>query len=52
MKSGYRIEWTNHALKELSETFEFVEKNWTEKELETLSRKIEKTISLISISLF
>jgi len=48
MKSGYRIEWTNHALKELTETFEFVANNWTEKELHKLSLKIEKTLELIS----
>ena len=50
MKSGYRIEWTDHALNELSETFEFVEKHWTEKELEKLSNKIEEILSLISMN--
>ncbi len=37
MKSGYKIYWTDNALAELKETFEYLEKNWTEKELKNLS---------------
>ena len=48
MKSGFRIEWTDHALTELAETFEYLERNWTEKEMQNLSNKIERTLSLIS----
>ncbi|HED06679.1 MAG TPA: type II toxin-antitoxin system RelE/ParE family toxin [Ignavibacteria bacterium] len=48
MKNGYRIEWTDHALKELSEIFAYLKNNWTERELQKLSQKIEKTIELIS----
>jgi|GEM_PF-3784028 len=31
MKNGFRIRWTDNALKELEETFTFLETNWTEK---------------------
>ncbi len=48
MKSGCKIKWTDHALKELSETFAHLENNWSERELQKLSRKIEKTLELIS----
>ncbi len=48
MKSGFDIKWTNHALKELVETFEYLENNWTETELQKLSIKLEKIIELIS----
>ena len=27
MKNGYRVRWTDNALKELGETFTFLEKN-------------------------
>ena len=48
MKSGYKIKWTDNALRELKNTFNYLEKNWTSKELTKLSLDIERTISLIS----
>lgn len=48
MKSGYKIEWTNHALLELKTTFEYLDQNWSEKELSKLSYEIERTLNLIS----
>ena len=48
MKSGYNIKWTDNALEELKITFEYLEDNWTEKEISKLSAEIEKTIQLIS----
>lgn len=48
MKNGYKIEWTTNSLNELRETFEYLELNWTDKEISKLSRKIENTINLIS----
>ncbi len=48
MKSGYEIQWTDNALNELRLTFEYLEENWTEKEITKLSAEIEKTIQLIS----
>ena len=50
MESGYRIQWTDHALKELALTFEYLEINFTEKELRKLSFVIQKTLKLISIN--
>ena len=48
MKSGYKILWTENALEELERTLEYLERNFTRKELERLSEKIESTVSLIS----
>ena len=48
MKSGYKILWTDHALSELKETIEYLENNWTEKELRKFSAKLDHTIELIS----
>ena len=48
MKNGYKIEWTDNALSELKLTFEYIENNWTGKELRKLSQEIERTINLIS----
>ena len=48
MKSGYKIYWSDNALKELQDTYEYIETFWTEKELRKLSLEIEKTLALIS----
>ena len=48
MKNGYKILWTDNALKELEKTIEYLEENWTEKELQNLAQSLEETISLIS----
>ena len=50
MKNGYKILWTDHAITELKETIEYLENNWTEKELRTFSTKLDHTIELISKS--
>ncbi len=50
MKNGYKIFWTDNALRELHTTIENVEENWTQKELQNLAFNIEKTLNLISIN--
>ncbi|CAA0255696.1 conserved hypothetical protein [Tenacibaculum maritimum] len=48
MKSGYKILWTDHAISELKETIEYIETNWTERELRKFAAKLDHTIELIS----
>lgn len=48
MKSGYKILWTDQAIYELKETVEYLENNWTEKELRKFAAKLDHTIELIS----
>ncbi|WP_298307972.1 type II toxin-antitoxin system RelE/ParE family toxin [Flavobacterium sp.] len=48
MKNGYKILWTDNALKELQKTVEYLEEHWTEKELRNLAINLEKTLNLIS----
>lgn len=50
MKSTYKIVWSDHSLQELKETFEYIELNWTEKELSKLANEINKIINLISLN--
>lgn len=33
MKSGYNVLWTEHALSELQKTIEYLEHNFTDKEI-------------------
>ncbi len=48
MKSGFKILWTDFALTELEKTIDYLQENWTEKELGVLFLKLEETLSLIS----
>jgi plasmid stabilization system protein ParE len=52
MTNGYKILWTDFALKELKNTIEYLEENWTERELRNLASEIEEklrnTIEIIS----
>ena len=36
MKSGFNIEWTQNARKELEKTIEYLEENFSEKEIKKL----------------
>ena len=47
MKSGYKILWTDHAVSEVKETIEYLENNWTKKELRNFSAKLDHTIEMI-----
>ncbi|MDW5289935.1 hypothetical protein [Formosa sp. PL04] len=49
MRSGYKILWTDHAISELKYTIDYLEVNWTEKELKKLAAKLDHTtIEIIS----
>ena len=48
MKSGYRITWTDHTLEELSQAFEYLQSNFSEKEANHLANEIESVICYIS----
>lgn len=48
MKSGYKILWTEHALNELSDTYEYLELHFSERELKKLSSELDRTLQLIS----
>jgi plasmid stabilization system protein ParE len=48
MENGCKILWTDHALNELANTYEYLEANFTKHELEKLSIQIDTTLKLIS----
>ena len=52
MKSGFNIEWTQNARKELGKTIEYLEENFSEKEIKKLVQRIENITELISQNLF
>lgn len=48
MKNGYNISWTPNALNELEETIQYLQKNFSDKEIAKLARKIENFSEIIS----
>jgi plasmid stabilization system protein ParE len=48
MKNGYKILWTDFALKELENTIIYLEENWTQREIQKLAITIEEILILIS----
>ncbi len=48
MKNGYKVNWTPHALNELQRTIEYLEQNFTQKEIIKLVQKIESITELIT----
>lgn len=48
MKSGFKIIWSDEAKNNLSWIINYLEINWTEKELRFFFQGLEKTFQLIS----
>ena len=50
MQSGYKIFWTAEALKNLRQIIKYLEENWSEKEIKSFVRKLDKRLNLISVN--
>lgn len=48
MKSGYKIIWTDFAAEELAGTINYLESNFSNKEISDLAKEIERIVKLIS----
>jgi len=48
MKSGFRVFWTDNALAELQQTFDYLRDNFGEIQLRRLAREIEFVLEFIS----
>lgn len=44
MKSGYKVKWTDNAIAELRVTFEYLEENWSEKEMEAFRLRLTELL--------
>lgn len=48
MRSGYKVFWSDNALIELADTYDYLEENFSVKELNKLSHELERVLNLIS----
>lgn len=48
MKKGFEILWTDFALEELSETVGYLERKFSQKEIDILGDEIERITSILS----
>ena len=49
MKSGLKIRWTEEATNNLENIIDYLETNWTQKELKKFFQKFEKQLLLLSL---
>jgi len=47
MRNGYKVLWTENALQELNEVYDYISTKWTKRELTKLSLEIERSIMLL-----
>ena len=47
MRNGFKINWTHQAQRELEDTYAYLTDEWTQKEIEKLSKEIERTVAHI-----
>jgi plasmid stabilization system protein ParE len=52
MENGYRILWTDNALVELKQTIDYLEQDFSAKEINKLAVTIEYTLQLIFKNLY
>ena len=45
---GYKIFWTEEAIRNLENILHYLEQNWTQKEVDRFKKKLSKQIELIS----
>jgi len=50
MKNTYKLIWTNEALIGLKEIFDYLEREFTEKDIQKFARKLDKQIELLKSS--
>jgi len=48
MKSGYKLMWSDRALADLKNTIDYLTENWTQREIKTFARKLDKRLAIIS----
>jgi len=48
MKSGYKLFWSVTAIADLKNIIQYLEQNWTEKEINQFAIRLEKRLHIIS----
>ena len=48
MQSGLRIEWSDEAILNLDRIFDYIEENWSEREIRQFAKRLERTLSSLS----
>ena len=50
MKSGYKLFWSDRALGDLRNITDYLTENWTQNELRTFAKKLDKRLEIISLN--
>jgi plasmid stabilization system protein ParE len=47
LQSGYKLLWSDRALEDLRKIIDYLEENWTYREIQNFARKLDKRLDLI-----
>jgi plasmid stabilization system protein ParE len=50
MRSGYKMMWSDRAITDLKNIIDYLTKNWTRREIQNFSRRLDKRLDLISVN--
>ena len=50
MKSGYKLVWSDRALGDLRNIIDYLTENWTQKEIRTFAKKLDKRLEIIALN--
>ena len=50
MKSGFKLFWSDKALDDLRNIIGYLSENWTQKEIKTFAKKLDKRLQVIAIN--
>lgn len=50
MRSGYKLLWSDRALSDLQNIVNYLNENWSPKEVKNFARRLEKRIEIITIN--
>ena len=50
MRSGYKMMWSDRAIADLKNIIDYLIENWTQREIQNFSRRLDKRLDLISVN--
>jgi len=50
MRSGYKMMWSDRAIADLKNIIDYLIENWTQREIQNFSRRLDKRLDLIFVN--
>lgn len=50
MRSGYKLLWSNRAIADLKSIIDYLNENWSKREIQNFARRLDKRLDIISVN--